>query len=61
LDASQGAICYTGVFSGEDKTSDEMLLMGTELCIQVKDAGLFSPQTISMGRLLSRQSKMYAK
>ncbi|MDR2806603.1 MAG: GTP-binding protein, partial [Puniceicoccales bacterium] len=55
FDAYQGVICHIRVFSGEIKTGDELLLMGTEQRLQVKDTGIFSPQMISTGILAAGQ------
>ncbi|MDR1907181.1 MAG: translation elongation factor 4 [Puniceicoccales bacterium] len=55
FDTYQGVICYIRVFSGEVKTGDEMLLMGTEQRIQIKDVGIFSPQMVSTGFLVAGQ------
>jgi GTP-binding protein LepA len=55
FDAYQGVICYVRVFSGAVKTGDELLLMGTEQRIQIKDVGIFSPQMVSTGILEAGQ------
>jgi GTP-binding protein LepA len=55
FDAYQGVICYIRIFSGEIKTGDEMLFLGTEQRIQVKDVGIFSPQMVSTGLLVAGQ------
>lgn len=55
FDTYQGVICYLRVFSGEVKTGDEMLLMGTQQRVQVKDVGIFSPQMTSTKMLTAGQ------
>lgn len=55
FDTYQGVICYLRVFSGEVKTGDEMLLMGTQQRVQVKDVGIFSPQMTSTKTLTAGQ------
>ncbi|UPA28764.1 MAG: translation elongation factor 4 [Verrucomicrobiota bacterium] len=55
FDTYQGVICYLRVFSGEVKIGDEMLLMGTQQRVQVKDVGIFSPQMTSTKTLTAGQ------
>jgi GTP-binding protein LepA len=56
FDTYQGVICYVRVFSGTVKVGDEMVLMGRNIKLQVKEVGRFSPKmikesTLSAGRV----------
>ena len=46
-----GVNCYIRVFSGELKTGAEMLLMGTNQPVQIKEVRDFTPRMVSTGTL----------